>query len=115
MNVRGLGHGSFGGPDIRVAPLDGRGQYRLTARGVVNDPLWSPDDRHLSVRMDTMGSLTTLVHLRGDCRNWQLPVQARDIARVRFGAPHAVAKQILVSTLGRSTMTRICKIAAWTP
>ena len=99
--------------DVWVAQLDGSGQYRLTAQGVFNYPLWSPDDSHLSVRMDTMGSLTTLGRVYGDCGNWLLPVQARDVTGLQFGAPHPVAREILVSTGGRSTMTRICKIAAW--
>lgn len=106
---------NFDWSDIWVAQLDGSGQYRVTAQGVFNYPLWSPDDSHLSVRMDTMGSLTTLGRVLGDCGNWQLPVQARDIAGVQFGVPHPMAKEILVGTGGRSTMTRICKIAAWTP
>jgi hypothetical protein len=104
---------NFDWSDVWVANLDGSGQYRVTQQGLFNYPLWSPDDSHLSVRMDTMGSLTTLGRVRGDCGNWQLPAQARDVTGLQFGVPHPVAREILVSTGGRPTMTRICKIAAW--
>ena len=104
---------NFDGSDVWVAQLDGSGQYRLTLQGFFNYPLWSPDDTHLSVRMDTMGSLTTLGRVSGDCGNWQLPADAREVTGLRFDAPHPIAREILVSTGGRPTMTRVCKLAAW--
>lgn len=99
--------------DVWVARLDGSGQYRLTVQGHFNYPLWSPDDRQLSVRVDTMGSLTTLGRVSGDCGNWRLPADARDVSGLKFGALHPVAREILVSTGGRDTKSRVCKLAAW--
>ncbi len=110
---RRFDRGNVDWSDVWIARLDGSGQYRLTQQGVFNYPLWSPDDSHLSVRMDTMGSLTSLGRVSGDCGNWQLPVDARDVTGLRFDAPHPVAREILVSTGGRPTMTRVCKLAAW--
>lgn len=99
--------------DAWVAAIDGSAQQRLTVQGLFNYPLWSPDDREISLRMDTLSSRGPQGRVSGDCGNWRIPADARDVDGLGFGHPHPVAREIFVSEGGKPSKTRACKLAAW--
>lgn len=99
--------------DVWVAGIDGSGQYRLNQQGVMNHPIWSPDDARVGFQLDTTSSLAGGgVGVTGKCRFWHVPVTAQNVSGLAVDEPHATATQMLVNMRGVKNFAP-CNVVAW--